>query len=334
MTSDVYPIYRRLSPEIAQQLGRSQAKATRAQSALEYTLFVFFGLTIVIAAVALIITNTSAHKRVPNRVAAGMKADRVNIVLMETVANTRTNAPHAHALLLLSVKPSTGETALASIPRDLWVRLGNYGTRRLSAAPAVGRATGYPGEGAGLTADTISEIIGEPVHAYVRLDIGQLIAAIDAVGGIDVDVKQPFYEYRTKQRFRRGMHHFDGKTAFRYASSHAVMGPANDRFAREARQQQVIAALLARLSDPAIAARLETNVPAGATNLTSDQVGWVAQQVARREPRTLTLAPYFEEVSISTVTESGEVVQPRGGDFRTLQRFVENIFAPATVAAR
>ena len=333
MTTETFPpLYSRLDPEMTARTRRAlqQAKATKAQSAIEYILFAVFGATILIAAIALIITNTSTFRRVPNSVAQGIAADRVNILVMQTYKNRKTEAVDAEALMLVSVKPSTHEVAVTSIPRDLWVKLGKYGERRLGLAPAVGKSAGYPGEGTGLTADTVQETLGQKVHAYISLDRKDLIAAVDALGGIDINIEQSFFEYRQRERYLRGRHHLSGEQAVQFGLSHAILGPANDRFAREARQQQVIAALAAKAS----ATQGLASIASGdRTNLTSEQIAWLSGTINGREPRRVTLAPYMDTFEVTTFADAGEAVRPRGGDFHQVQQIVANVFSQTAIAA-
>jgi LCP family protein required for cell wall assembly len=335
MTTQTFPSYSsRLSPEITARTRRraAEARATTAQSALEYILFAVFGTTILIAAIALIITNSAAFRRVPNLVGEGIRTDRVNILVMQTYRTGQNDVITTDALMLMSIKPSTREVAVTSIPRDLWVKLGNYGQRRLGAAPAVAKSAGYPGEGPGLTADTIETVLGQPVHAYVRLERRDLVQAINAVGGVDINVEQSFIEYRRHDRFTRGHHHLDGARALRYAFSPFVVGPAADRFAREARQQQIIAALAAKASISQNVARIASLTLSDHTNLTTQQISWVATTVNAREPRRVTLAPYMDTFQVKTIADTGEAVRPRSGDFRQIRDLIANVFTQTAIA--
>src|SRR5687767_3225087 len=141
-------------------------KPTRGQKAVEAALFVVFGLIVALAGVALYATNSSDYRRVPNRVTAGLAADRVNVLLIGSSMRTRSGARNdirIESLMLLSMEPSTGRAALMSIPIDLWVKLGRHGQRPLRTAHSVGDASGYPGAGAGLIVDTIETVTGQPI---------------------------------------------------------------------------------------------------------------------------------------------------------------------------
>lgn len=336
MTTETFPApYSRLDPEMTARTRRrlEEAKPTKTQSALEYVLFAVFGTTILIAAVALIITNSATFRHVPNRVAQGIAADRVNILVLQTYAAPKKNAIDTDALMLLSIKPSTHEAALTSIPRDLWVRLGKYGQRRLGTAPIVASSAGYPGDGPGLTADTIENVFGQPVHAYVRLDRHDLLRAISDVGGIDINVAQPIYEYGRRERYERGALHLSGQRALRYAFSPLVVGPGADRFAREARQEQILAALIAKATTDANAARTASITLGDHSNLEASQVSWLVSAIHAREPRRVTLAPYMDTFEVATFADEGEAVRPHNGDYRPLRALVANVFTPTALTS-
>jgi LCP family protein required for cell wall assembly len=296
-------------------------KPTRVQKAIELALFTFFGGALLIAAIAIIVSTSKAHRVVPNRIDAGIAADRVNVLVITTSRET------SEALMLVSMKPSTGEAAVLSIPNELWVRLGRYGARRLGSGFKVGSTSGYPGGGAGLVSDTISNVLEQPIHAFVRLSTSDLRRAIDAVGGVDVDVHRGAYEARTGDRYTRGRHHLDGKRALRFAFSRRMVGPANDRFERERRQRQLLVGLIGKLPAmdmASIAVRDET-----VTNLTKEQMVWMRQTLAGSTARALTFEPYVDVFAVSTIVDQGEALRPRAGDFEQLQQIVANVFAPA-----
>ena len=152
------------------------------------------------------------------------------------------------------------------------------------------------------------------------------------MGGIDVNIERSFYEYGRRDRFMRGRHHLGGQRALRYAFSPFVLGPAADRFAREARQEQIIAALAAKASSPQNVARLSSLSVGEHTNLTTQQIGWVAATLSSREPRRVTLGPYMDTFQVETIADTGEAVRPRSGDFRQIRDLVANLFTPTAIA--
>lgn len=311
------PVYRRL-PSTSTPLPVA-ATATRPQRALELTLFAVFGAMLLVAAVALVVTASEEHQTVPNRVAAGLKADRVNLLVL--VSTSKEVRDFAEALLLVSIKPSSGEVAVLSIPTDLWVRVGRYGSRRIGSAITVGRQSGYPGRGAGLVADTVADVFGQPVHGYVQLSPGQLARLIDSVGGVVLTSPVGAYEARTGERFLRGAtSRLRGPAAVRYALSRHIAAPANDRFAREQRQQALITALMHEQGLANAPVRLKTN-------LTPQQAAYLMQRTRGAAPRIVTVKPYVDPFAVSTLAEKGEVLRPRG--VHDLQRIAAAVFTPA-----
>src|ERR1043165_3816469 len=169
-------------------LEKTPPKATRSQSAVEIVLFAVFAVLIVLAAVALYTSYYSTkYRTVPNTVDAGLKNDRVNIVLFGIGGDGHPQHDQlADSIMFVSLKPSTKQAAIISIPRDLWIRIGQYGTHRINYTHEVGNQSGYPGKGPGLLCDTVSQVLGQPVNAYVRVDFSAFEKLINDVGGVDV----------------------------------------------------------------------------------------------------------------------------------------------------
>lgn len=314
-------------------------RATRGQKVVEMALFAVFGFTIVLAGVALYATNRPEHQLVPNHVAQGLKADRVNILLigasLQTDSQPGTTDIRTESLMLLSVQPSTGRTALTSIPVDLWVKVGRYGQRPLRAAYAVGESSGYPGAGTGLTIDTIETIIDEPIHGYARVSIGDISRVVDAIGGVEVDVKRGVYEIRgDKHRFRRGQQKMNGLAAMHYAFAGRVAGMAADRFEREQRQREITLAMLSKIlvanGDVTRLGPLFGSV--AATNLTAEQIRTLARTARQGgEIRVVTLKPYLDTVDVTSVAYKGEALSPRSGNFADVRQLTDAVFDSGVV---
>jgi polyisoprenyl-teichoic acid--peptidoglycan teichoic acid transferase len=175
--------------------------------------------------------------------------DRVNILLLgidkrddEPIAGTRSDT-----IMLASIDPVTRSAALISIPRDLWVTIPgctavygcSAGQQRINVAHAVG--------GPPLSVKTVSTDFGVPIQFYARVDFRGFEQAVDAVGGVVIDVDGPVKddEYPTEdygyQRiyFGPGPQLMDGHTALQYARSRH----GTSDFARAARQQKVLVSL-------------------------------------------------------------------------------------------
>jgi LCP family protein required for cell wall assembly len=316
---------------------------TKVQSAVEVSLFAVFGISILVATIGLVAIYSPSHRQVPNRVAAGLAAGRVNIVV---IGMTKVPPPEGDgkemmtdSVTLLSLKPSTRQLAMISIPHDLWLRLGRFGMHRLGSADSVGESSGYPGEGPALTMDTIQTMTAQPVHAFLRTDESGIKAAVDALGGVDVLVQNNFYEWRSHRRFKPGLRHLDGEHALLFASPF-VGGPQGKRFACEVRQQQLLAAIIDKLrrSSPDVREKAAAALPAGGvtdTNLTRADIDQLcAAASGPASVRYVTLQPFLDTIQVQSFNESeGEAVIPHGGDFNSIKALAHDVFGgPGAVA--
>jgi LCP family protein required for cell wall assembly len=338
------PAYSRLNPDtLTFRKPPSDIPApTKVQSAVEYTLFTVFGISLIVAAIAFFALNSPSHRSVPNSVAGGFAAGRVNILV---IGMTKVPPPDGNgvemmtdSMTMLSLRPSAHQLAMIAIPPDLWLRLGHFGMHRLASAQAIGESSGYPGEGPALAIDTIETATGQPIHGFLRMDDAALQSTIDALGGVDVAVEKKFYERRARRRFTPGLMHLDGKTAMLFTSPYAS-GRQGDHFAREARQQQLLAAVLTKLSrsesDVRTRALTASASSTTGTNLTRAQFDQLSTALAAARPvRYVSLRPFVDTVEVQSFSEkAGPAVTPHGGDFTRIRALAGGLFGGGEIAS-
>ena len=187
----------------------------------------------------------------PDNIIEGEKQDMVNILLLGNAGVGYNGELLTDTIILVSIRPSTKQVALISIPRDLLVRVTGYGSRKINSAYALGvidpNTTG--GE---LLKQTVSQTFDVPINFFARIDIEGAVKAIDALGGITVDVEErlvdPLFpldgtiKYRTVI-FEPGRQKMDGQTAIDFARSRQTTSD----FSRSARQQKILEAVRNRL---------------------------------------------------------------------------------------
>ncbi|HEX3070826.1 MAG TPA: LCP family protein [Thermoanaerobaculia bacterium] len=313
------------------------AKPTKAQTVVELTMFVVAGVLISLALIAIYTSFSPSHRVVPNGVAEGWAQDRVNIVLFGVGGSNHPKHDNlADSIMLVSLKPSTRQAAIVSIPRDLWVHINGYGSHRINYAHEIGEQGGYPGAGPGLLCDTVSGVFNQPVHAYVRIDFVAFEKLIDSLGGIDVYCQHGFYDYLFHDGFAQGWHHLNGKRALAYARYRYVIGPEGDNYARELRQQQVVSALREKLQKMqpqqalGVVQALTTLSSAAGTNLTAPQMLSLYRtfhDIKPEEIRHVSLKPLTEPFEVTRLSEPGEAVRTRNGSFQDLQHLESSIFS-------
>jgi len=180
----------------------------------------------------------------------GEAEGRINILLLGIGGEGHEGPLLADTIIVASIKPTTGQVALLSIPRDLAVPIPRAGTRKINSANALGPDIGYPGGGEKLTADVVASVIGQPIHYYARVDFSGFTQIVDDLGGIVVNVERSFvdraypapnFKFQTVQ-FSAGRQRMYGETALKFVRSRHG-NDENTDFARSRRQQLVLAAV-------------------------------------------------------------------------------------------
>ena len=318
--------------------GRGQ-RAEGGKSIAEILMFLFAGVVLVIGGIAVYAYFSPKLQKVPNRVAQGFESDRINILLIGVGGDTHPGEGKdlADAIILVSLQPSTKRVALMSLPRDLYVPMGEHGMHRLNAAHKFG--------GPAYLMQVVEKIAGEPVHAYARIDFRAFREVIDAVGGIDVYVYRPFYDYLFKDGFAKGWQHMNGQRALRYARYRYIRASAEGNvFGRDLRQQQVLEATKEKLQKlPPHEVLKLVNVARAVgnhtdTNLTATQIAdlySLFRNTARADIRNVSLKKYTEVFMVNVPGDTGEAVRPIGNDFGTIHELSARVFeGRAPIVAR
>jgi len=164
-----------------------------------------------------------------------------------------TDPSRTDAIIIARIDPHNGRVALLSLPRDLWVEIPGYGSTRINAANVWGIIYNAPEGGLGLAQKTVSHLLGIPIDYTIHINFQGFIGAIDALGGITVDVPKELYDDQfptmdygyTVAHFLPGSQQMDGATALMYSR---IRHPDSD-FERMRRQQAVVVAALARIRE-------------------------------------------------------------------------------------
>jgi len=168
-------------------------------------------------------------------------------------------ASRSDAIMVVRLDPARQRVALLSLPRDLIVPIPGYGQARVNAATVYGE--GSPGGGAELARRTISQYLGLPIDHVLRVDFNAFTSAVDAIGGVDVQVDEELYDplYPTmdygymEAYFAPGLQHMDGATALIYSR----IRHADSNYARNRRQQQVILAIVDKVQQGNLLSQIE-----------------------------------------------------------------------------
>jgi LCP family protein required for cell wall assembly len=191
-------------------------------------------------------------------------------------------ATRSDAIMLVRIEPANQRVALLSLPRDLVVEIPGYGYGRLNSATVYGEMDPALG-GAELARRTVMQLLGIPIDHVVWADFTGFMAAVDAIGGIEVDLEQPIYDpaYPTMDYgittvyFPAGKQWLDGAQALILSRTRH----SDSAYAREARQQMIVLAIARRIRehDPVrqmeLAAQVTTALrPHIRTDLSADEL--------------------------------------------------------------
>jgi LCP family protein required for cell wall assembly len=157
----------------------------------------------------------------------------------------------ADTLVIVVLDEQSQHVGLVSVPRDLYVDIPDAGTDRINTVYQVAKRTKRdPLE---LLGRVVADTLKLPIEHVLALDLGVFERAVDAVGGVDVDVpcaiRDNFLDSRVEGGRRvldvdPGRRHLDGVTAAMYVRSRH----GRSDFHRARRQQAVLLGVQQTLS--------------------------------------------------------------------------------------
>jgi LCP family protein required for cell wall assembly len=146
------------------------------------------------------------------------------------------------ALMVISVSADKSQIAMISLPRD------TVDVPMVNGTLYRGKVNGIS-ETFGMEAlrGAMATLLGVPIDRYIRVDMDDFSWMVDAVGGIDVDVKTRISDPKVQLYLAPGPTHLDGAQALSFSRTRA-----DSDYARAARQQQVMLALVRKWLDPGL----------------------------------------------------------------------------------
>lgn len=149
-------------------------------------------------------------------------------------------------LMILRYDTKTGGTALMSVPRDLWVRIGS--------GEKFDRINGAYKHGPDVVVRTVQRALNVPIHHYLEVDFQGFKRIVDAVHGVELCVDRESRDKTTGFHIGRKMcKTVNGTQALAYARSRHFEQKYKDEgwkmdatadIGRTARQRKFVTALL------------------------------------------------------------------------------------------
>lgn len=204
----------------------------------------------------------------------------INILLVGQDRRPGEERARSDAMIVCSINPETGKTAIVSFLRDLYVTIPGYSDNRLNAAYAFG---GFP-----LLKQTLKANFGITVDGCFEADFDEFISIIDIIGGTDIDITDAEAQI-IGDGAKAGHCHLSGKQTLKYARIRKI----GSDFGRTERQRKVILACLEkarRLDVNQLLELVKTAMPYLSTDLTTTQITKLITK----------LTPLLPKVSIGT----------------------------------
>ncbi len=240
--------------------------------------------------------------------------ERVNILLLGIDRRPVEEGPwRTDTMILATIDPASKTAGLLSIPRDLWATVPGYEENRINTAHYTGDLEDYPGGGPALAKKTVQYNLGLTVHYYIRIDFDGFRKIIDAIGGIDIDVKEPIKDDKYPDEnygydplyIPAGLQHMDGDLALKYARTRH----GGSDFERAERQQEVLFAIreqALRLNLlPKIPELMVTLADAVQTDLQPSDILTLARVASQIDPKDIRTIVIDESMTAKHITPTG-----------------------------
>ncbi|QXQ15578.1 LCP family protein [Skermania piniformis] len=143
-------------------------------------------------------------------------------------------------IILIHIPRFGGHSTMVSIPRDSYVSIPGNGKDKINAAYAFG--------GPQLLVQTVEGATGLRIDHYAEIGFGGFAGMVDAIGGLDICVKQPMDDPMAGINLAPGCQELDGTQALGFVRSRYVL--AGGDLDRIQNQRQFLSALLSKATSP------------------------------------------------------------------------------------
>lgn len=227
-------------------------------------------------------------------------------------------AGQADILLLAHIDPAAHSVTLISIPRDTLIAMPGWKVPipKIKTAFTVGLEES-PQKGPELAMQYVSQMTGLPVTDYIVTDFQGFVDAINAIGGVQVDVKQKLYtsanSYHPAVNLNPGVQTLSGEQALAYIrvrQNEAGNSYRTNDFQRQQAEVQLLVNLKQKLlnssTNPVKLLKLvhvwSQDV---ATNLSTSQLVGIGMESAGAKLNTVQLGSVRDSMNLAGANLSG-----------------------------
>ncbi len=244
----------------------------------------------------------------------GQNQGRINILLAGYQGTSSDEGPLTDSIMVVSLDIKNNTAFTYSIPRDIWLNIPGMGHNKINAANTNSNfnQSGYFKGGMGQLQQLLEEDFGIPIDYYALIDYTAFEDAVNAVGGITVDIQSPdprgLYDPNVDKahggplKLPNGEVHLDGLQALALAlargdSYYAYGFPLSDINRTQHQRQMLIA-----LEQKALSVGVLSN-PIKITNLFSALGTNVQTDLSLQD--AIKLASYAKKVNLNNIGSYG-----------------------------
>lgn len=161
-------------------------------------------------------------------------------------SDRRPNTPNwrTDVMMIVALDEANGRAGVISLPRDIFIdNIPGHSPNKINVVDYLGEKDEPGGGGPALLSGIILEKMGVPIHHWVRFDFTGFVELVDALGGVEVEIDCPYYDYFQIEdvilNVKPGIERLTGEEALVYVRSRKIGGDLD----RARRQQRFIWAI-------------------------------------------------------------------------------------------
>jgi len=244
-----------------------------------------------------------------------------NILVMGSDSDPDGTNKRSDTMMLVRVNPNGECLSIFSIPRDLIVDIPGVGQDKVNAAYSIG--------GAPLAIETVRSLTGQPIHHFVVVDYAGFEQAVDAIGGVYVDVDRRYFNDNSDAPWGQDFEPIDIYPGYQKLKGKDALAFVRFRhtdsdFIRIARQQYFINDAKAQSMNWGSITKIPELADVFASNTTSD--------IGRSDLLSLIKfmmglsRDHIQESQMPVVEQNGVVLEDKVAFQEVIDRFVSPVF--------
>jgi len=174
--------------------------------------------------------------------------ERINILVLGLdIGNGFKNGGYERTdtIFVASFDTKDKKASILSIPRDSRVKIPGHGIDKINAAHVYG--------GPDLTIKTVKELLGVPIHYYVKVNYEGFKQIVDELGGVEIYIEKDMHYNDNAQNLHinisKGLQTLDGQKSLEYVR---YRNYPNADIGRIAAQQKFMSAFAKKLLQPSM----------------------------------------------------------------------------------